>query len=391
LLGLVVAAVAALVVGAFRPSPVPPPFGRNGAIAYDVSDLSGRPYNHVHLIGVAGGDVELAQGSCPRFSADGTVLAYSSGWAETAKVYVSSPDGSSPRLLPGIGDSQFALSPDGSRIAWLKALEDIVTPTSGGGSFVRSQNELWVSPTSGGQAQRLAAPEDVAEDFWTPVWSPDGGSIAFAVNRWMVDQDNQWFYRIAFDVVAADGSGRRRLTSRVGSDVSTDISWSPDGRSLVFAGAPDGTKVPNPDPVAGSQEYFWPELDIFVIGADGTAERNITGTDASEFDPAWAPDGGHLAYVAFTTVAGGGAYHLTSARMDGANLLGPVAVGGPADSFAWSPNGSRLLWVETEGSGSNDQVDSVLRTSDADFLEAPATVASPGWPVSCVSWQRLAP
>ena len=40
-IGLILAAiVAALAVGAFQTSPAPPPFGGNGAIAYDVGDLS---------------------------------------------------------------------------------------------------------------------------------------------------------------------------------------------------------------------------------------------------------------------------------------------------------------------------------------------------------------
>ena len=339
-----------------------------------------------------GGDVELGQGSCPTFSADGTVLTYRSGWADTAEVYVASPDGSSPVLLPEIGDAGYALSPDGSRIAWLKPLKDIVTPTSDGGSFGRRQSELWVSPTSGGPGQRVAVPEDVTEDFGTPVWSPDGSSIAFAVNRWMVDRDNQWMYRVAFDVVPADGSGRRTLTSRVGSDASTAISWSPDGRSLVFAGAPDGTEVPDLGPDAAPSEYFYPELDIFVIDADGTGERNITKTETTEFDPAWSPDGRRVAYLGFPADAEGG-YRLNTMRMDGPDDAGAIksAALGAVEMFAWSPDGSRLLWVESEGSGSNDQVDSVLRTSDADFLETPSTVAAPGWPISCVSWQRVAP
>jgi Tol biopolymer transport system component len=297
--------------------------------------------------------------------------------------------------LPDISGAPHALSPDGSRVAWLKALGEILTPTSDGGSFSRSQNELWVSPTSGGPGQRIvAAPEDVAEEFSNPVWSPDGGSIAFAVNRWVSDSGNAWSYRLGIDVVAADGSSERRgLTSRVGSDASYGFSWSPDGRFLAFAGAPDGIEVPDMSAGAPPQEYFWPPLDIFVIDADGTTERNVTGTDGSELDPAWSADGRHLAYRAFTTAAGTSAYHLTSTRMDGPNPLGPAAVGGPTNSFVWSPDGRRLLWVETEtGSfGSNDQVLSVLRTSDADFLESPATIASPGDAISCVSWQRLAP
>ena len=390
---VICAVVAAALIGAFRAHPVPSPLGRNGAVAYDVGDLSGRPYYHAHLLPADGTDVVLAQGTCPTFSGNGSVLAYRTGWADTAQVYVAAADGSSPRLLPGIGDGQYALSPDGSQVAWLKGVEEIRSPASHGSVDVRKRHELWVSSTSGGPGRRiLAAPTDPAFDIENPIWSPDGASIAYAVMRTITNENGMWSYRTAFDAVDADGSGRRRLTSRVGTDITTAMSWSPDGSSLVFAGAPDGAEVPSVDTNAEPTDYFQSAMDIFVVDADGTDERNLTGTDETEFVPAWSPDGRRVAYVAFLARAQL-EYRLNTVRIDdpgGADTSHSEALSA-VESFAWSPDGTRLLWVESYGSGTNEQVDSVLRTSDVDFLEAPSTIATPGWPVRCVSWQRLAP
>ena len=102
---LLAALVVAIAGGAFRP-PADLPSGRNGAIVYAVGDISGPPYDHVHLVNADGrGDREIAQGSCPVFSRDGQ-LAYMSGWwrDKTAQLQVTAADGSSPRVVPEIGD-----------------------------------------------------------------------------------------------------------------------------------------------------------------------------------------------------------------------------------------------------------------------------------------------
>ena len=97
--------VGAIVVGASRRDPVTPILGRNGAIAYTVRDIAGPPYDHVHLINADGTeDREIAQGSCPTYSGDGHVLAYTSGWHKETPITVAGSDGSSPRTVPYVGD-----------------------------------------------------------------------------------------------------------------------------------------------------------------------------------------------------------------------------------------------------------------------------------------------
>jgi Tol biopolymer transport system component len=69
----------------------------------------------------------------------------------------------------------------------------------------------------------------------------------------------------------ADGSGVRRI----GRDDGEDPSWSPDGRRIVF--------------VRGN--------DVYVMNADGTAERRLTRNKSFDDgatetdDPEWSPVG----------------------------------------------------------------------------------------------------
>jgi len=82
-------------------------------------------------------------------------------------VWSIGPDGSGLEQLPGFEDaSDIALSPDGTRLAFTKT------------SCYSSCNDgqIWVADIDGTNARRLTHDGDIDAD---PVWSPDGGRIAF--------------------------------------------------------------------------------------------------------------------------------------------------------------------------------------------------------------------
>jgi TolB protein len=67
-----------------------------------------------------------------------------------------------------------------------------------------------------------------------------------------------------------DGSDRRKLTEFPAESNLESASWSPDGRSIVFA----NTGIGRND-------------DLFVMRADGTNISRLTRTAAWESAPSW--------------------------------------------------------------------------------------------------------
>jgi hypothetical protein len=412
---LLVAVGAAAAVGARLLAP-PAPIDRSrntqliaqgGAIFYSVMDIPSRPYNHLHVVNADGtGDHEVAQGGCPIFSTDGSRMSYWSGWAETRQLVIANADGSSPGVVSWIkatdrrvspiivGISTAALSPDFAQVAWLKSsLKPSPNP-----------NEVWVTPVSGPPGVLVAPKSKIANEEYTDlIWSPDGRRLAIVGMSPAVDPNgsDSGSYRSSIYVVDADGSNLRRVSARPGWD-SAQVSWSPDGRYLAFDGTPDGSPLPSLP--MGS---LYPPLDVFVIGADGTGERNLTNTTSeTERDPLWSPDGSRLAYSGpFEGDVPPGSPIMIVRIADGAPV-GQAVRGPDTAHFQWSPDGEQLLMIDSQettsngatleqdlpASGQPQTFDSQIRLIDAEFGAAPVTVRTvPNLIASCVGWQPQQP
>ena len=95
-----------------------------------------------------------------------------------------------------------------------------------------------------------------ARDF-APAWSPDGQKIAFERQRkTRCGRSHGCGGASAFevDVMNADGSGQRRLTSKA----ARSHCWSLDGRKIAFISKRDGNR------------------EIYVMNADGSGQRILT-------------------------------------------------------------------------------------------------------------------
>jgi Tol biopolymer transport system component len=385
-LGLLLAAIlVAVAAGAFRNDPLRT-LARNGLIVFT---LQGNNHDAAttHRMNADGSADQLIDGGrCPTYSRDGRVLAAVS-YDGPAELVVVGADGKPMQRLRLVDEPPtsvpYALSPDGTKVAWFAPLPVVRVglPSPGASTApVDSRVELRIAPIDGRPGFRIALqPVAANESFGGLVWTPDGSRIAF--ERSVGDPVTGERRRSAIDVIASDGTGLVELTIRSGL-AGDGLSWSPDGRFLAYAGVPDA----GPAPIPSVEIPRVPPRDIFVVAADGSGDRAVTDSAVTEDQPEWSPDG---AVLAFRTSEDGEAHRLTTVRMNGPTAVGPPVPGPATESFVWSPDGTELLWLEVTTLGP-EAWRSTFHTIDPDGQRPLATLQAVDGLVVCKpSWQWL--
>ncbi len=159
--------------------------------------------------------------------------------------------------------------------------------------------------------------------------APKGGAVAWVLNE-----------RGARNVWIADAptySGRRLTNYRDDDGQEIDqITWTPDGRSVVFVRGGDfETHRENPNPASLPQGV---EQAIWIAPLIGSAPRKITEGS----DPAVSPTGDHLVFLRKGEI--------WSVGLDeNARPSQLIHAKGQADQLRWSPDGSKLAFVSTRG------------------------------------------
>jgi Tol biopolymer transport system component len=197
---------------------------------------------------------------------DGRQIVYSrmvgSGYKDVhSELYVSSADGSNPRLVFGgkVGELLVlsTVSPDGRQLAYFLCKPE--------GDGIRA--DLYVIDHDGTNPRPMASVK--TEMFLSILWSPDGKRLLV----WAARNEPVLNGRLLL-VSVADGS------SRIMGSGTGFGQFSPDGRYISF--------------------YRWPVLDsgfqggIYIAPADGGKEVLLVGGAAS--DPRWTPDGKRIIF-----------------------------------------------------------------------------------------------
>lgn len=181
-----------------------------------------------------------------------------------------------------------------------------------------------------GKNERVLAPHEGIE--YSPSYSADGKWVVFTGERGGLSD----IYRIH-----PDGTGVERLTDDPAFDDQGVLS--PDGRSLAFVST-RGSGTAN----------------LWLLDLSTRKCRALTSGQAGNFRPAWSPDGAWIAFSSdrdatpgvfpgqWETLQSTGIYLV---RPDGSGLRRLTKPGGVAGSPAWSADGKRILFYETDEVG----------------------------------------
>ncbi len=242
--------------------PRAPDFSPDGNwLAYCAADADGGP-RCIQLLSLSTREVrrltepaESAGGDFrPRFSPDGTRIAFVRSSVHAEEIAVVSLEGGEPRQFD-VSDhelSDIAWSPDGGTIIFL------------------ASDGLWRQPLAGGEPHREVSGIHLAGASLAA--ARDQSILAYAA---MIDERNIWEF-------VADGDSPAPSPVISSSRYDARPSYSPDGRRIAFISNRTGFR------------------QVWVAASDGAGPRELTSFNGCLIlDPSWSPDGRHLVFTAF--------------------------------------------------------------------------------------------
>jgi len=313
-----------------------------------------------------GGDLfGLEAASDPQISPDGTRIAYvrRSNDVMTDRTrptiwLIDVRTGAQAPLVAGPGaHSQPRWSPDGKRLAYVSTGE-------GGGAqlFVR-----WME--TGASARVTGLPDNPS----ALAWAPDGNRIAYVmtvpddglklgkapakpeganwapplevIDKVVYRRDGGGYVKPGFDhifLVSAEGGAPRQLTFGPWHD-GGPLSWTPDGRTILFSAVRTGDWQRNSV-----------NSEVQALDVDTGAIRALTDRNGPDTDPTVSPDGTHIAYLGFDDK--GYSYRDTQLYVmnrDGSGARSLTAsLDRSIDKILWSAD-SRSIYALYDDRGSN--------------------------------------
>jgi dipeptidyl aminopeptidase/acylaminoacyl peptidase/CubicO group peptidase (beta-lactamase class C family) len=241
--------------------------------------------------------------SQPTLSPDGREVVYVLTTVDAAADVSAGagPDGHRPaprQLTRGEADSSPAWSPDGSKIAFLRA--------DGGPA------QLWLLAADGGEPEQVTT---LPLGAGAPVWSPDGTRIAFGA---------------PVDLRAVPGEDDEARAKRAAAPVvTTRLDYKADGAGLLRT----------------------MRSHLHVIDLASGKVRQVTEGDWHAGAPVWSPDSARLAFGAATAPDADLCYRAPVYVTDVSGPFAKPELVGLADGIglpaAWTPDGSALIVAGT--------------------------------------------
>lgn len=173
------------------------------------------------------------------------------------------------------------------------------------------------------------------------VLSPDGKRIVFTSLK---DGDLDIY------TMNVDGTDVKRLTNTPGYDGGP--WWSPDGKKIVYrAHHPKDTVELRQYRDLLAQGFIRPsKVELYVMNADGSDNRQVTALGGANFGPSWTPDGKKIIFASnyFAPRSGNFEIFLVDATltMAGGDKLEQVTFNDTFDGFPmFSPDGTKLIFA----------------------------------------------
>ena len=154
-----------------------------------------------------------------------------------------------------------ALSPDGATVAWTLRSRD--------GSTLHLTSVA--APASSDTDKTLEIPNATGCAYSSPIWSPDGATLAF-LGACAPESKDPTVPRQSQIYLWAKSTGEVRQLTHVTGDVNQP-AWSPDGKSIAFLFVENATRT------AGALDAMKPWAG--VIGEDGVEVQRVYAVDST--------------------------------------------------------------------------------------------------------------
>jgi TolB protein len=238
--------------------------GQRGIAATRIAYMRGR---NIRVVDSDGADEITvptdSNGASPAWNPAGTTLAYSTYGDASRLVVIDLATGRSHTLAGPTRNVIYStpvFSPDGNTIAFTRTGE--------------LQGDIYAVDVDGSSAPRRLTVAHGAQNS-NPVYNPKGQRIVYVTNM----QGPPELY-----IMDSDGTGADQLTKYDfdANNYRSDPDWSPDGRLIAY------------------QEMLNGRFQIRTIPASGGTPKQLT-SDGTNEQPSWAPDSRHLVFTSTRT------------------------------------------------------------------------------------------
>jgi dipeptidyl aminopeptidase/acylaminoacyl peptidase len=233
---------------------------------------------------------------------------------------------------------QTAISPDGSKVAWIETLANKDGAPSGNSAiYIKNLASPNAAP------QRITAGATGANHAEGGIaWSPDSKRLAFLSDAEKKDQLQLY--------LVTPGSPAKKLTGVKGFlDVT---SFSPDGKTIAVLFTQNSTRAAGPlvaeTPETGEIKDSFYEQRLAVVDIATNKFRQLSPADTYIYEYDWAPDGTHFAVTAALGNGDNNWYIAELHVLDAATGL-MKSIYKPTLQIArptWSPDGNTIAFIE---------------------------------------------